>query len=219
MIMGMQTPVRRPTRLEVFDYTASGAYFITLVAHHRARLFGKVVNGEMLLNRWGSLIETEWRKLADRFLGVEVDIYVVMPNHFHAIICLPDLLFHVGARPDPSTFSTNPHCASPGDANLVGPLARARLHDGSPSSLTDLASPLQSDDDFGLIKPRALGTVVGSFKSTTTRLINRLRRTPGQPVWQRNYYEHIIRGERDWDAAAGYIESNPSNWDLDDENR
>jgi len=59
---------------------------------------------------------------------------------------------------------------------------------------------------------------VGAFKSTTTRLINGLRRTPGQPVWQRNYYEHILRGERDWDAIAAYILANPSTWDLDDEN-
>ncbi len=59
---------------------------------------------------------------------------------------------------------------------------------------------------------------MAGFKSAVTTRINQIRRTPGQPVWQRNYYEHILRGERDWDAIAAYILANPSTWDLDDEN-
>ena len=63
--------------------------------------------------------------------------------------------------------------------------------------------------------PGSLGAIVQNFKAVTTRTINARRGTPGQPVWQRNYYEHIIRGERDLHAIRDYIENNPLRWALD----
>lgn len=56
------------------------------------------------------------------------------------------------------------------------------------------------------------------FKSTITKQINIIRQTPNQPVWQRNYYEHIINSEKDYYNIANYISSNPMDWDMDDEN-
>ncbi len=70
------------------------------------------------------------------------------------------------------------------------------------------ASPLQAN--------LSLGVVLGSFKSTTTRLINGLRHTPGRPVWQRNYYEHVIRDDADYERIAEYIQNNTLNWEMDD---
>ncbi len=65
---------------------------------------------------------------------------------------------------------------------------------------------------------RSLGSFVAGFKAATTMRINAFRRTPRQPVWQRNYYEHIIREERDLDPIRDYILSNPANWSNDREN-
>jgi REP element-mobilizing transposase RayT len=60
--------------------------------------------------------------------------------------------------------------------------------------------------------------MVGSFKSAATRRINRMRHTPGATLWQRNYYEHIIRNEHELHAVRRYIENNPVQWDLDRDN-
>jgi len=59
---------------------------------------------------------------------------------------------------------------------------------------------------------------VGAFKSTTTRWVNGIRRTPGAPLWQRNYYEHVIRNESEWARIRQYIQSNPTQWEIDQEN-
>lgn len=64
----------------------------------------------------------------------------------------------------------------------------------------------------------SLGAIVGNFKSVTTRRINRMRKTPGGPVWQRNYYEHIIRDEGELRRIRNYILANPARWAQDQEN-
>ena len=64
-------------------------------------------------------------------------------------------------------------------------------------------------------RPHSLGSFIAAFKSATTKRINALRRTPGAPVWQRNYYEHIIRTEQALDAIRRYIVNNPARWHLD----
>ena len=66
--------------------------------------------------------------------------------------------------------------------------------------------------------PKSLGSLVAGFKSTVTKRINQMRCTPGQPVWQRNYYEHVIRNERELDAVRQYIVDNPARWPEDREN-
>ena len=63
----------------------------------------------------------------------------------------------------------------------------------------------------------SLGAVVGVYKSTTTRMINTIRNSRGASVWQRNFYEHIIRDEGQWDAVRAYIQTNPLNWEQDRE--
>ena len=69
-----------------------------------------------------------------------------------------------------------------------------------------------------VLQPNSLGAVLGQFKSIVTKRINRLQNVAGRPVWQRNYYEHIIRDEREWENIHRYIESNPSMWAEDEEN-
>jgi REP element-mobilizing transposase RayT len=66
--------------------------------------------------------------------------------------------------------------------------------------------------------PKSIGSFVGGFKSSVTKRINALRYTPGAPIWQRNYYEHIINSEKDYENIVNYIDSNPLQWELDKEN-
>jgi len=65
----------------------------------------------------------------------------------------------------------------------------------------------------------SLGAIIGQIKSLSTKRINAFRQTPGNPVWQRNYYERIIRNERELEAICAYIDANPCSWSEDELNR
>ena len=79
---------RRSIRLKGHDYTQPGAYFVTICTRDRECLFGHVVNGEMRLNDAGRMVRSVWEGLPDRFSGMELDAFVVMPNHVHGIIVI-----------------------------------------------------------------------------------------------------------------------------------
>jgi putative transposase len=66
--------------------------------------------------------------------------------------------------------------------------------------------------------PRSVGSFVAGFKSAVTKRINEMRGTPGLPLWQRNYYEHIIRNEEDLNHVRQYVVDNPARWEHDEEN-
>jgi REP element-mobilizing transposase RayT len=77
---------RRSIRLPGFDYSQVGSYFITICAHERRCIFGEIVEDEMRLNEMGEIVKEEWEKTAKLRDGVELGAFVVMPNHFHAIV-------------------------------------------------------------------------------------------------------------------------------------
>ena len=163
---------RRSIRLPGYDYSENGAYFVTLCVRDRACLFGEVVDGVMQLIELGGVISSEWFRTPVLRLQVVLDEFVMMPNHFHAVIAIED------------------------SRRGVLPYARPRFR-----------SPAQS-----------LGSIVRGFKSATTTLINPVRNSPGAPVWQRNYHEHIIRNDGELTRIREYIVNNPAQWALDREN-
>jgi REP element-mobilizing transposase RayT len=73
-------------------------------------------------------------------------------------------------------------------------------------------------EGFGAPAVASVPTIVRAFKSATTRRINTQHGTPGAPLWQRNYYEHVIRDDADWDRIRAYIDVNTMNWEEDEEN-
>ncbi|MBU0500924.1 MAG: hypothetical protein KJ558_01720 [Gammaproteobacteria bacterium] len=81
-------PNRRSIRLQGYDYSQAGAYFVTICTQNRESLFGDIVEGEMRLNEAGRLVESVWDGLPEHYFHVELDAMVVMPNHFHGIIAL-----------------------------------------------------------------------------------------------------------------------------------
>jgi REP element-mobilizing transposase RayT len=163
---------RRSIRLQNYDYTQSGAYFITINTRQREKLFGEIVNEEMMLSECGRVVEEEWLRTAQVRKNVELDVYVVMPNHFHAIIVLSN--------------------------DTVGASRRLALTKG--------------------LQAGSLGAIMAQFKSIVTKRINALRSTPSAPVWQRNYYEHIIRNDDVLKRIRDYIVANPSRWKEDENN-
>ncbi len=119
-----------------------------------------------------------WNDLPQRFATIELDEFVIMPNHIHGIIVI---------------------CDKP-NVNCRGGVA-----------------PPQGEETSPLQKP-ALGKIIAYFKYQTTKQINQIHGTPGNRIWQRNYYDHIIRSEKSLAKIREYIINNPLQWELDSEN-
>lgn len=195
-----KTHHRRSIRLKDYDYTQPGGYYVTIVTHQRECLFGEIVNGEMCLNNLGKVIKQQWEKLAARFVFVELGAFVVMPNHIHGVIIIHD---RRGTAKNGNQNNIETHrCAPTAEMqNNAEPFHRA-----------------PTAEQFGKPVAGSIPTIIRSYKSAVTLRINLMRRTEGQPVWQSNYYEHVIRNQADWEQINAYIEANPFRWDEDNEN-
>ena len=205
---------RRSIRLKAYDYSTAGAYFVTIVTQEKLCLFGDVADGEAQLTNAGVMIQQIWHAIPDRFPTIEMDEFVVMPNHVHGILIIHSDVGTslVGAQEVTHTKTTH----SPVGASLVGalPADRARSTDGGRA--TTRVAPTEDG-------PMTLGEVVGAYKSLTTHQYGKGVETHGWPpfnkrLWQRNYYERVIRDARELDKAREYIANNPMQWELDAEN-
>ncbi len=194
---------RRSIRLKDYDYAQAGAYFVTLCTHGRECLFGHIADGVMLADTHGDIALECWLALAQHFPDVGLDEFILMPNHVHGILVILD--------PDTTGRGAQGVDATrDGGAGIVG----ARLNGRGAAC----CAPTKNRGDAPMPKPGSLGAMVRSYKSAVTKRINEGRDTVGAPVWQRNYYEHIIRSERELNAIRHYIANNPANWQLDGDN-
>lgn len=180
---------RRSVRLPGYDYSQNGAYFITICTQNRECLFGEIqkpVGADPCvrppnrlyslspkLNDTGKMIDKWWIKLKNNFPHIELDEYVIMPNHLHGIIFINDDQLRK---------------------------EKGRTHGAAPT-----------------------GRMVQWFKTmTTNEYIRRVKNGHWKPfpgrLWQRDYYEHIIRNEESLEKIREYIVNNPMNWDQDEMN-
>lgn len=179
---------RKSIRLKGFDYSLPGFYFITLIAQNRLCLFGEIEIGNIHLNEIGLLVEDCWRGLTKTFSDIGLDEFVLMPNHLHGIVELEDTL------------------------------GKGEAFSAMNATMDDLnsenASPLRPHGTLS----RSLGAVIQNFKSVSTRMVNKRFFNVGNKIWQRNYYERIIRNNSELNAIRQYIIDNPINWEEDKEN-
>jgi REP element-mobilizing transposase RayT len=197
---------RRSIRLKGYDYSQAGMYFVTICCQDRVCHFGKIENGEMMLNEFGKIAIDEWLKTAEIRKTVILHDFIVMPNHFHGIIEITNARDDVGAvRDDVGALR-----ATPLRETTSLPVIR-------PYSRTDVKNEYMSS-----ISPKCgeLATIVRAFKSAVTKHVGALRATPLQPtpqkkLWQRDYWENIIRNEQSYQYIANYIINNPAKWDSD----
>ncbi len=176
---------RKSIRLQGYDYASAGAYFITICTHQRQCLFGEVIKGVMELSNYGTIAATEWARSTDIRQEIELGEWIVMPNHFHGIVFIREIDKEERAQ-----------------------------------SLAPLQQPLQGygyqlETGMAIRKPKSLSSLVAGFKIAVTTKINSDRHTPRNPVWQRNYYEHIIRDEISLEKIRQYILNNPVSWEQD----
>ena len=221
---------RRSIRLRGYDYTQAGAYFVTIVIQDRACMFGEVVDGHMRLNDAGRMVANEWGALCSRFINIDLDAFIVMPNHIHGVIVIAGTI-----GPDGSTAGASLVGAQfTTGAETTGATVGAALV-GAQSPTGDIVdivgAPLvgaQSTRAIGASRATTrvaptLGKIVGAFKSSTTVAYTRGFKTQGWSpfrgrLWQRNYFEHIVRNEESLHRIRQYIAGNPAHWTDDPEN-
>lgn len=209
---------RRSIRLKGYDYTQPGAYFVTIVAQDRACLFGEIVDGEMRLNDAGRMLWAEWQALPQRFPTIALDAFVVMPNHVHGIIIITNA-DNVGAGLVPAPLVPAPIVPAP-------PGATTRVAPTDKDAPTDTHAPTNdptNDTTHATTHDPTIGDIVGAFKSITTVMYTRGVKQSGWPafrgrLWQRNYYERIVRDDVALRRIRAYIHANPSRWERDGEN-
>lgn len=154
-----KTTGRKSLRVKGYDYATAGVYFVTVCTYHRAQFFGRIEGAQMHLNALGRIVRHCWYSLRERFPSIELDAFIVMPNHIHGVVVLYK---SIGAKP-------------------------------------------------------TLATVVQAFKSLSAIAVNRALGRTGR-LWQRNYFEHVVRSGRAHDAIFRYIYENPARWQFDREN-
>ena len=272
---------RRSLRLKGYDYTQVGAYFVTIVTQNRLCLFGEIVGKEMRLNEAGEMVCGFWEALPQRFPAIEIDMFVVMPNHLHGIVVIkqstdvgaglvparntnstehrattrvaptnqnpaPDVenapntpnrttttvehtkLTNVGAGlvPARNTNSTEHRATTRVAPTNQNPAPDVENTPTVPNRATTRVAPTGIMDggvDSPITDRFALGDVIGAYKSLSTveytRGVKQMKWSPfHKRLWQRNYYEHVVRHDESLRQLQQYILDNPDQWAFDKEN-
>ncbi len=167
---------RRSVRLNGYDYRRNGLYFVTVCTNRHECLFGTVVDGEVILSAIGRIVAEEWQRTAELRENVELDAFVVMPNHIHGIIVI--------RNNDERAFRRDASTAAHGEPNRT-------------------------------LQANSLGAIIGRFKGKVSRCVHDMPKCRDLTVWQRNYFDHIIRSEKSLQAIREYVAMNPARWTED----
>ena len=190
---------RKPNRLQNYDYSRAGYYFITICTQNRQELFGEIIDSRMITNAAGEMLTETWCELPKFYHGIRIDQFQIMPNHVHGII----VIVGDGPRAVPKCGITD---------------------DGRPQEVTPTGNGrIRVGDGPRAVPTLSLSDVVQRFKSLTTRLyIQGVKKEDWEPfdakLWQRSFFEHVIRDDKSLNKIRVYIRDNPLNWELDKDN-
>jgi len=208
---------RRSIRLTHYDYSLPGAYFVTVCTFGKLCIFGQVAGDQMRENDCGSIVREQWLDTVRIRPQIELDAFTVMPNHLHGILwilgpngehilwnsgyVIPDAVGPKSLRPvvEPNTVGHGPNAVRPYNNGTAQP-------------------PISPANSIPPMRPRSLASWASGFKSAVTSRIRKLWNDPSAAVWQEDYFERIIRGEKELLNIRDYILSNPLRWKLDREN-
>jgi REP element-mobilizing transposase RayT len=177
-------PNRRSIRLKNYDYSQKGSYFITIVTQNRKHLFGKIEDGKMILSSVGKIVEDEWMNTIQLRPNVVLGEFIIMPDHMHMIVTI---ITQIEKKENEEWIHSNPKSPS----HTIGAIIRG-FKGASTKKINLFLNSRTGELPFALAVPAA----------------------PFAPnkIFQRNYYEHIIRNQRDYHRIEKYIIDNPRNW-------
>jgi len=212
---------RRSIRLKGYDYSQAGAYFITICCKDRKCRFGKIVVGAsvMELNECGQIAYDEWLKLSERFSNFELDVFQIMPNHMHGIIVLNDI---VGATLAVVQNAVVQNAVAQNAVAQNAVVQNAVVQNAVAQNVPNGIIALNDVGATARVAPTTtnatIGDIVGAYKSLVANGCLDIYKTKNETMgklWQRNYYEHIIRNEQSYQTISDYIINNPAKWKDD----
>ena len=176
---------KRNNRKGHFDYNSPGSYFITFRTNEWKPVLSSLSNGKIVLTPAGKIVETCWHRIPERYPPTQIDAFVIMPDHFHGILRIPDIhgnhcFEDVRINQCISNMLTREYRKSIG---VYYPLQRRRM---------------------------MISKIIGWFKHQTAKELNNLHDTPGQSLWDKDFHDHIIRSDNQLRIMREYIELNPS---------
>ncbi len=224
---------RQSIRLHGYDYSQPGQYYITICSQQRKCIFGEIVDEEIRLSLPGQVELAHWMAIARHSDFVRLDEFTIMPNHLHGTLMFEqkgELLgaADVGANNPPHNVVTRcgngadePRRAGVGANNPPHSLTQEVQHCAADYSPLH-PRLLSQSTEFVASRPKgtqagSLGAIIQNFKKTSSRTVHRIAPELEGHVWQRNYYEHIIRDEFELDRIRDYVRLNPAKW-ADDPN-
>ncbi|MBP1629477.1 MAG: hypothetical protein H6Q15_370 [Bacteroidetes bacterium] len=206
---------RRSVRLKGYDYSFEGLYFITVCCQDRVCWFGGIEEGKMVLNDVGLMIDKWFYELENKFHDIKCHDMVIMPNHIHFIvenIGSPKIVTSTATPPVGANLRVRP-TNNVHPTNFIPPIENIQSNEF-----------VQSNKHGENIQGEHIGSplrgVIQWFKTMTTNEYIRGVKQLGWEsfdgkLWQRNYYEHIIRNEKSYLRIAQYINNNPEHWKED----
>lgn len=186
-------PNRRSIRLKDYDYSAQGSYFITLVTQDRLKLFGTITEGKMILSPVGKIVAEEWIKTIQIRPNIILGEFIVMPDHMHMILTISTKIKN---SEEQEWIHPNPKSPS----HTIGAIIRG--FKGAATKKINLFLNSTGESQFAR-KESQFARKASQFLPTEFYK---------NKIWQRNYYEHIIRDQKDYCRIEQYIIDNPSNW-------
>ena len=194
---------RKSNRLKDYDYSKNGMYFVTICTHNREELFGEIINGKIILNELGKIVEKYYLEIPKYHSHASLDVFVIMPNHLHGIIEINDPITTVGAD---LVSAPAPDLVSSPDQNIV---QERQTQGGQTQGLS-----LRQHQHIGL-----LSRIIQGFKSKSTVEYIHIMKSQNifgfTKIWQRSFYDRIIRNDAELNRIREYIKSNPQMWERD----
>ncbi len=221
---------RLRNRIRGWNYSENGWYFITICVHNMMQCFGKVENGKMKLNEFGKIAYRHWEIIPDFYTNIEIDKFIVMPNHIHGIIIINNVVTGqwsvITNKNSKYTISnvvtgqwsvtTNQNIVNPTKniiSNVVTGQCPVTTNKNSKNIISNVVTgqwPVTTNNDFhyGLISK-----IINKFKGIVSKEIHQFGFSNFK--WQRSFYDRIIRNETELLIKQRYILNNPMKWELD----
>ena len=187
-------PNRQSIRLKDYDYSSQGSYFVTLVTQDRVHLFGHIENGKMNLNSVGKIVAEEWKNTIQIRPNITLGEFIIMPDHIHMIVTISSQI----KNNDGQEWT---HANPQGPSHTIGAIIRG--FKGACTKKINLFLNSTGESQFAREESQFAPTTESQFA------LSEFNKTK---IWQRNYYEHIIRNHIDYNRIEQYIIDNPSNW-------